>query len=238
MTSRPPLRASRSSGEPAADAAAPAARRALAAATACGALGAAAVLVASGRVWAEGTAALPQGEIPVRVTGSEVTALPSALALVGLAALVAVFAVRRTGRTVVAALLALCGAGTAAAALVPAVSADGGGALEEAAAEATGLAGGTVEAVSFGGWPFVAAFGGLLLLAAGALALRHGRSWPAMSGRHERTAGASPAAGGAARPGRRAAAGRSGPGPERPEELWKALDRGEDPTAGDGTDRP
>lgn len=200
-----------------------ASRRTLAAAALCGAIGAAAVLVASGRVWGEGTAVLAQGELPVRVTGGEVTGLPSALALVGLAALVAVFAVRRAGRTLVAALLALCGAGTAAAAPLAVWGGQGTTALEAEAAEVTGLTHGGVEAVSFGPWPWVAAAGGVLLLAAGLLALRHGRAWPAMSGRHERAGASGPAR------GRRPA-----PDPERPEELWKALDRGEDPTAGGG----
>jgi uncharacterized membrane protein (TIGR02234 family) len=169
------------------------------------------VLVAAGQVWGEGTAVLAQGEVPVRAEGSEVTGLPSALALVGLAALVAVFAVRRAGRTLVAALL---GAGDRSA-------------LEAEAARASGLTRGTVEAVSFGVWPYVAALGGVLLLAAGLLALRHGRRWPAMSGRHERAGGA-----------RAGAARRTAPDPDRPEELWKALDRGEDPTTGSGGNRP
>ena len=52
------------------------------------------------------------------------------------------------------------------------------------------------------------------------LALRYGPSWPSMSGsgRYERDR----------------AAGRAPPpprvDPDRPEDLWKALDRGEDPT--------
>ncbi|MTE18603.1 TIGR02234 family membrane protein [Streptomyces sp. TRM43335] len=209
---------------PAGGSAAAAHRRALAAALAAGALGAATVLVASGRVWSEGTAVLPQGEIPVRVTGGEVTGLPSALALVGLAALVAVFAVRRTGRTLVAALLTLCGAGVAVAALL---GTGDDGALEAKASEVSGLARGTVEGVSHGMWPHAAALGGLLLLTAGLLALRHGRHWPAMSGRHER-------AGASVGPGAR----RPAPDPDRPEELWKALDRGEDPTTGGAGNRP
>ncbi|MFD1831955.1 TIGR02234 family membrane protein [Streptomyces desertarenae] len=199
-------------------------RRALAAALAAGALGAATVLVASGRVWGEATAVLPQGELPVQATGGEVTGVPSALALVGLAALVAVFAVRRAGRTLVAALLSLCGAGAALAALL---GAGDRGALEAEASRASGLARGTVEGVSYGVWPYAAAFGGLLLLAAGLLALRHGRHWPAMSGRHER-AGASRSAGPRG----------SAADPERPEELWRALDRGEDPTTGRTGKRP
>nr|WP_165869518.1 TIGR02234 family membrane protein [Streptomyces barkulensis] len=170
----------------------PRARRALGAALTAGALGATAVLVAAGQVWGEGTAVLARGEVPVRVEGGEVTGLPSALALVGLAALVAVFAVRRAGRALVAALLALCGAGTVAAALL---GAGDRSALEAKAAEAGGLTRGVVEAVSFGPWPYVAALGGAGLLAAGLLALRHGSRWPAMSGRHERAGGAGPACG-------------------------------------------
>ncbi|MET9968515.1 TIGR02234 family membrane protein, partial [Streptomyces sp. NPDC006356] len=68
-------------------------------------------------------------------------------------------------------------------------------------------------------WPYVAAVGGALILLAGLLALRYGRLWPGMSGRYERN--------GTPRPRRRAPAAAD---PDRPEELWKALDRGEDPT--------
>ncbi len=66
-------------------------------------------------------------------------------------------------------------------------------------------------------WPYVTAGGAVLILAAGLLALRFGGGWPAMGGRYERD--------GAPR-GRKAAA----EDPDRPEDLWKALDRGEDPT--------
>ena len=67
-------------------------------------------------------------------------------------------------------------------------------------------------------WPYVAAVGGLLLLLAGLLALRYGRLWPALSGRYERD--------GTSRPRKT----RPAADPDRPEEMWKALDRGEDPT--------
>ncbi|MYR57951.1 TIGR02234 family membrane protein, partial [Streptomyces sp. SID625] len=87
----------------------------------------------------------------------------------------------------------------------------------EKAAQASGDTAATAASLSHTGWPYVAAAGGVLLLLAGLLALRYGRSWPAMSGRYERS--------GAPRP--RAAKPLD---PDRPEDLWKALDRGEDPT--------
>ncbi|MDT0391908.1 TIGR02234 family membrane protein [Streptomyces sp. DSM 41921] len=190
-------------------------RLSLAVALLCGALGAAVALLATRQQWSEGTARVAGGAFPLTASGSDVTGVPAALAVVGLAALVAVFAVRRAGRVVVAALLALSGAGTVAAALF---GASDSSALDEKAARASGDTSASVAALSHTAWPYVAAVGGVLLLLAGLLALRYGRLWPAMSGRYER--------GGTPRPRRRAPAA----DPDRPEELWKALDRGEDPT--------
>lgn len=199
------------------------ARRALAVTLFGGAAGAAAVLIAAGQTWGEGRTGAVGADLPVSATGSAVSGLPSALALVGLAALVAVFAVRRTGRRIVAALLALSGAGAVATALTGARDT---GALARDAAESTGLTEAAVTSVSHTAWPWISALGGLLLLAAGLLALAYGRSWPAMSGRYERSGRRTPGA------GRRGSAPRGGAGkdPDRPDELWKALDRGEDPT--------
>lgn len=195
-----------------------AARRALGIALLFGALGAALALVASGQVWSEATASFAQGRVPVKAKGSEVTGLPSALALVGLAALVAVFAVRRAGRVLVAALLALCGVGAAVSAVL---GAHDTGALDDKAAKTSGLAHSSVGAVQVDTWPYLSAVGGVLLLLAGLLALRYGPLWPSMSGssRYERAP---------SKP-------RNAPprvDPDRPEDLWKALDRGEDPTRG------
>ncbi|MGI5425179.1 TIGR02234 family membrane protein [Streptomyces sp. CA-179760] len=190
-------------------------RLSLAVALLCGALGAAVALLATRQSWSEGTATVAGGAFPLTATGSDVTGVPAALAIVGLAALVAVFAVRRSGRVVVAALLALSGAGTVAAAIL---GASDSSALDEKAAEVSGDTSASVAALSHTAWPYVAAVGGVLLLLAGLLALRYGRLWPAMSGRYERD--------GTPRPRRKAPA----VDPDRPEDLWKALDRGEDPT--------
>ncbi|MGX1850901.1 TIGR02234 family membrane protein [Streptomyces sp. NPDC055299] len=202
---------------PAPAAAARGARRSLAFALLAGAAGAGLALLASGRIWARGSAELAQGALPRSVTGADVTGVPGALAVVGLAALVAVFAVRRVGRIAVAALLTLSGAGIATAAVLGNSDTS---ALREKAATAVGLTGAGVHHVTHTGWPWVAAAGGALLLLAGLLALVHGRHWPAMSGRYERTPGG-------ARGPRRAPAP---PDLDRPEEIWKSLDRGEDPT--------
>ncbi|MEU7643969.1 TIGR02234 family membrane protein [Streptomyces huasconensis] len=190
-------------------------RRSIAAALLLGAVGAALALLASRQTWARGTASVAGGDLPLTASGGDVTGVPAALAIVGLAALVAIFAVRRTGRLLISLLLTLSGAGTVVAALL---GAGDSAALDEKAATASGDAAATIGGLSHTGWPYAAAAAGVLLLFAGLLALTYGRSWPAMSGRYERDGSPSP------RKARRA------PDPERPEELWKALDRGEDPT--------
>ncbi|GHD84123.1 TIGR02234 family membrane protein [Streptomyces naganishii] len=189
-------------------------RRSLAVALLCGALGAAVALLATRQRWAEGTATVAGGDFPLTAKGSEVTGVPAALAIVSLAALVAVFAVRRSGRRLVAGLLTLSGAGTVGAALT---GAGNRAALDEKAAQASGDTAATAAALSHTGWPYVAAAGGALILLAGLLALRYGGLWPAMSGRYERSGA----------PRSRAP---KAVDPDRPEDLWKALDRGEDPT--------
>ncbi|MEU9758417.1 TIGR02234 family membrane protein [Streptomyces sp. NPDC047985] len=193
-------------------------RRSLAVGLLLGAVGATVVLLASGQVWAEGRVAVGGGFLPLTADGQDVTGLPAALAVVGLAALVAVFAVRGGGRLVVAGLLALSGLG---AGLSACLGASDSSALDEKAARTTGDTSATIQAIAHTPWPYVTAAGGLLILLAGLLALRYGRLWPSMSGsgRYERD--------GTPRP-RRTASGT--PDPDRPEDLWKALDRGEDPT--------
>ncbi|MFI5807115.1 TIGR02234 family membrane protein [Streptomyces sp. NPDC051561] len=198
-------------------------RRSLAAALLLGALGATVVLIASGQIWASGTATVAGiGAKTLDADGQSITGAPAALAIVGLAALVAIFAVRRAGRVLVSALLALSGAGAVAAALI---GAGDHAALDEQAAKLSGDLAATVTDITRTGWPYVTAFGGLLLLVAGLLALRFGGKWPGMGGRYEREGGPR-------------ARTRRPADPERPEELWKALDRGEDPTAPDGGRAP
>ncbi|MFJ6831213.1 TIGR02234 family membrane protein [Streptomyces sp. NPDC091209] len=192
-------------------------RRSLAVTLLSGALGAAVALLSTRQSWAEGTATVAGGAFPLTAKGSDVTGVPAALAIVGLAALVAVFAVRRSGRLLVSALLALSGAGTIVAAVL---GAGDSSALDERAAAASGDTAATAAGIDHTLWPYVAAAGGVLILLAGLLALRYGRLWPGMSGRYERD--------GRPRPRKVKPVD-----PDRPEDLWKALDRGEDPTGPD-----
>ena len=213
-------------GDEAASAEAPSAARrtamrALAAALPLGALGAALVLLGSGKTWSTGLAESAGTGLHVHASGTATTALPGALALVGLASLVAVFAVRRAGRYVVTGLLALSGLGV----IVTTLARRGDRhALDAAAAGATGLRHATATHTGTTSWPLVVVAGGVLLLLAGLLALRHGRHWPAMSSRYDRKDGAAPRRSAAAKP----------VDPDSAADLWKALDRGEDPTQSPG----
>lgn len=158
-----------------------------------GVLGAALVLLAAGKTWQHGFAGTAGAGVAVHADGSQVTAVPGALALVGLAALVAVFAVRGVARTVVSGLLVLCGAG----ALLAALLATGdGSSLDTAAATASGLTRATATDTATTAWPTVSAVGGALLLLAGVTAVLRAAAWPGMSSRYERdTAAAGPSLG-------------------------------------------
>ncbi|MER8182512.1 TIGR02234 family membrane protein [Kitasatospora sp. NPDC094015] len=183
------------------------------------ALGAVLVLTAVGRTWARGVVTgLDGGRLEISAAGSTLTGLPGGLALVALAAAVAVFAVRGRARTAVGVLTVLAGAGAAAGAVLGATDTAG---LHTEAARKLALADAHAQAVTHSFWPWVALAGGVLLALAGLLTVRSGRYWPAMGARYE-----APTAAGA-RPGKAAGAPRPA---SSPADLWKALDRGEDPT--------
>ena len=176
------------------------------------ALGAALVLTAVGRTWAEGVApGTAGGRIAISASGSKLTGLPTGMALVAMAAAVAVFAVRGRARLLVGLLTALAGVGAVAGALIGRTDTAG---LHALAAAQLGLTSAHAEEITRTGWPWVALAGGLLLVAAGVVTARFGRNWPAMGSRYE------------APTSRRTAA----PAGNSPADLWKALDRGEDPT--------
>jgi hypothetical protein len=162
-------------------------------AVAC-AVGAAVVLLAATRGWQTVVTAQPSPLPPITEhrTGAAIAPWLPALGVVALAGAGALFATRAAARLVVGAVLILAGAGEVVAAL--ATIGDG-----------VALA-----------WPLLCALGGLLVLGAGVVTVRVGRSWPGMSARYERPS--APAA-----PRKKTSQA----------ELWDALDRGEDPTEDD-----
>ncbi|MFF4338697.1 TIGR02234 family membrane protein [Kitasatospora sp. NPDC001540] len=174
------------------------------------AVGAGLVLTAVGRTWAEGVAAGMGGSrVAVSASGSRLTALPTAMALTGMAAAVVVFAVRGWVRVLVGALTVLAGVGAVAGAVIGYTDTAG---LHAVAAGQLALSSGRAEEITRTAWPWVALAGGVLLVAAGALTAWFGRRWPVMGARYEAPTRKAPV---------RA---------DSPADLWKALDRGEDPT--------
>jgi hypothetical protein len=157
-------------------------------------VGAGLALFAASRTWT--TAGVPG--TGARTGGDLLPWLP-ALGLAALAGAGALLATAGVARMVVGGLLVLCGLGIAGGAAAQAV--DG--------------------AVPW--WPVLAAVGGLLVLDAGVLTLRKGRSWPALGARYQRDQPDQPDQ------------------PDEPDQrdaaavgaevrMWDALDRGEDPT--------
>ncbi|WP_223167692.1 Trp biosynthesis-associated membrane protein [Nonomuraea sp. SYSU D8015] len=164
-------------------------------------LGCLLVLLAAGQTWvrvAQAGAVTP--------TGGQLGPALTPVALAGLAGVVAVLATKGAGRRVVGALLALCGAGAAAATW----TALDGTAVTGWLAERNALRGAAAlswEIVPL--WPAVSGAGAALMIAGGAVAMVRGGRWAGMSARYER----------------------SGPAPAHDDKaLWDALDRGDDPT--------
>lgn len=143
----------------------------------------------------------------VVLTGREGAPAAFALSLAALAGLGVLLLVGRTGRVVVGALLVLLGAGTAWAAAAAALDLRAR-ALAGQAGSATLATTGVAVTVS-PWWAWVAVLGGVLVLAAGALAVAGGPGWPDPSVRY----GAAAA--------------------DRPTDPWRALDQGVDPTLDD-----
>lgn len=196
------------------------ARRELTAAVAGCALAGGLALSAGGRTWATATVAraAPLPPVTEELSGTDLASLVPACGLLLLAAAVAVVAVRGRGRQVVGLLAAVGGgalmwSGVRALATTPGLAdlSDG------AAAGAT-----AVEVDRTAAWPVLTAVAGALAVAAGVLAVLRGSAWTGMGRRYERAPAAAPTPGPAART------------PEdRALDAWRALDRGEDPTADD-----
>jgi hypothetical protein len=166
-------------------------------------------LVAAGRPWevviTPRPAPLP--DLRTERTGADLWPWLPALAWVAVAGAGALLATRAVARQAVGGLLVLAGGG-----------------LVLAGAVGLGREGPVT------GWPALAGLAGLAVAGAGLTAGLRGRRWPALAPRYQRPAPAR-------RPspdrqsGRDRPPGPDLPPPDRPDLLWDALDRGEDPTA-------
>lgn len=184
------------------------------------ALGAALVLLASGRGWAAASVTLPP-PLPSRyvtLTGGDLAPAVNGLGLAGLAGLAGVIATRGVARVVVGVLIVAIGAGVVASSIGATAH---GRVLTELGNRVSLTGAGThIQTTS---WWLAAVAGGVLLAAAGAYTIVRGRRWPGMSSRYEAP----------------------GTAMRRPEptagNLWDSLDSGADPTvdpAGEPTGEP
>lgn len=183
---------------------------------AVGAAAAGIALFAVGRVWVE-TSVMTQGmpRQPVAVSGTDAVAWLRAVALVGLAGVAALLVTGGRGRRVVGALVAgtgttlVVGAGLAAPELLDRL-------VEVAAATAAGADPGAVGAAADradgSGWRWVTVVGGVALALVGFTAAVRGPGWPGLSRRYSRERS------------------EPEPTPTGPEDLWRALDEGRDPS--------
>jgi len=164
-----------------------------------GLVGAGIALLALTTTWARLGAGSVAGSV---LTGRQAAPAAFALALASLAGLGVLLLVGRVGRRVVGVLLTLLGLGTALAAWVGATSVTDGSALP-AAWDVT-AADRVTTTVS---WAVVAVVGGLLVAAAGVLAVVGAAGWSSTGTRYSRS------------------------GRPADTDLWRALDEGVDPTA-------
>jgi uncharacterized membrane protein (TIGR02234 family) len=197
-------------------------RRELALAVAGCALAGGLALSVGGQTWATATVTRrpPLPPVTEELTGSTLAALVPACGLLLLAAAVAVVAVRGLGRRAVGLVAAVAGGALLWSGVRRLVTEPGLGDLSDGtAAGATGL-----DVAPTAAWPVVTAVAGLLAVAVGVLVVVRGPGWAGMGRRYERT----PAT---------VAPARSRTPEDRALDAWRALDRGEDPTAdGGGTD--
>lgn len=217
--------------------------------------GAGALLLAGSQTWlstvARTSADFPQ--IEIALTGKDAAPLTQALGLVALAGLVAVLATRGIGRLVVGGVLLLSGLGaTAAAGLFwSARTSLAVGAIQDRIGDPTRSIG--PGQLSTTAWPLLGLAGAVLVVLAGAYVIWRGRTWPGMGKRYDspvavhgkprggdaaegpydaETAGGADGAADQADEVDRAdeAVGGTGADPVASADLWKSLDRGEDPT--------
>ena len=178
--------------------------------------------VAGARPWAQGSSGRVDTETAAaaaQVGTAQESPLAAALALVVLACFGVLLVTRGVVRRVVAVLGALAAAGLVVTWVV------GFASVQDALGQALRTASGEDTAsVSLTGWYWAAGVGALVALTATAAAVAWAPVWPEMGGRYDAPTAAGSTAGAAP----------AGDGSNL--ELWKALDSGDDPTAGDTGD--
>jgi uncharacterized membrane protein (TIGR02234 family) len=184
------------------------ARRELTAAAVLGGVGAAIVTGFAGRTWATVAAGTGVGTFGQQLTGRSLNGALAALGWAGLAGIAAILATRGWVRVAIGVLVAAFGLIVAVVSPLAVRRAH----VVAAAGDKSNLARlGGAAAVHVSVWWAVSLAGGLLLAAAGLLTVVRGRRWPGMSARYDRPGAVRPAG-------------------DDPASVWKALDRGDDPT--------
>jgi uncharacterized membrane protein (TIGR02234 family) len=196
------------------------------------AAGAGLVLASAGRSWAHGTLTAPV-RLPVSANGGDLTGVPFALGLAGLAGAVALFAVGRIGRYAVGVVLLAAGVGTVVA-VAGRLSHLDSALLAKAAAEAAAADARIID-VGNSAWPYLTIAGGVLIALSGAYTVLRGRSWSGLSSRYERSTSAKsvPVTAAALSPAGAIAENAASASPDAEltsRDLWDALNRGADPT--------
>ena len=185
------------------------------------AVGAALLLLGYARPWA--TALVRQEGLPTltfELTGREIEPAGAAAAILALAGIAGLVAMRAVGRLVSGVVLLIAGLGASVGALLYGA---GSGSRAEVARIVSDKVGLDVEpVVSTTSWWLAAVLGGLLVAVAGALAVLRGRRWPQLGRRYERD-GEAPAP-------RRAPGSGAAPVSAGATSAWDALDQGIDPT--------
>lgn len=195
--------------------------------------GAALIFLGYGRTWSTSVVTdvgLPT--ITVELSGREVAPAGAAMALVALTGIAALVATRRVGRLITSVVLILAGVLAAYVAVASGASSSASGAGQ--ISDRTGLEVVTSGSTTGTAWWAVAAVGGLVVAASGAVALRTSAAWPVLGGRYERSATGSPGASThpvdlAARPPV------TRPAPATAS-VWDQLDAGVDPTVRHGSE--
>jgi len=169
--------------------------------------GSALTALAGVRDWATATGEAAGIRVDSAVSGSESAPLAAALALVGLTAWGVLLVLRGTARRVVALLGAVASAG-----VLVAVLAVFGEVRSDALDALLGQSGsrGDPAAATLTGWYLAAGLGAAVSGLAFAVAVWASPRWPAMGSRYDA-------------PGSRE--------PEADEDMWRAIDRGHDPTS-------